>query len=164
MAFVAITSAEIATGEPTSTLTATKIKDNFDDHETRISGNESSVGTFAPIRFLVNGDSFRLGSLDGLVHERVNFDLTLSAARIVLLELGPAPGGTITVDCEFKRGVSAFATIFSSLPSTSTTTQFTVRSGTLSTTSLLAGDILRVNLDSAMSDLFSWVLELDYTV
>ena len=41
MAYTAITSGEIASGEPTSTTVLTKVKDNFDNHETRIEALEA---------------------------------------------------------------------------------------------------------------------------
>lgn len=164
MAYSAITSAEIEVGEPTKAELFTKIKDNFIDHESRISSLETGTGVFRPLEFQVLGEFFRRGAPQDLIlHTRLNFDLTLTAGRLILLDVGTA--GNLEIDVLFKRGVSAFASIFSVKPIiASPGTQFQVNAGTLGTTALLTGDIVALSISQAMTDCRGFIVQLDYGV
>jgi hypothetical protein len=148
MAFVTIASSAIATGEPVTNTLLTQIKDNEDDLNSRLSTVEGSNNIFAPLFFTIVGN----GQVkDGLMFWRVPFDITLLGARTQIMEVNGSVSGTFSIDIEKKTGAGAFGTILSSVISTSSGTLYTLNSGTLSTTALTAGDIVRINQDSVMT-------------
>ena len=56
MSYTAINSGEIESGKPVRADTQTKIKENFDDHESRILAVETGAATvYPPIILRVNG-------------------------------------------------------------------------------------------------------------
>lgn len=149
MAFSAITSGAITAGQPTTQELFTKIKDNFDNHESRLLDVESAVNSFLPIEFSVYGP-YTLNSAPstGVLYERLSFNFTALAARILIHTAGPS--GTLEVDIKLSRSGGAFATIFSTKPSVVYTAGDLALStnAVLSTTSFLAGDILRLDITS----------------
>lgn len=162
MSFSAITTGQIAAGEPISQDLLTKVKDNFDDHESRISGLASALAAFRPLTFHVTGEFYRAGVQSLLLFHRINFDCTLSAGRLVLLR--PGSSGTLTVDVLLKRGAGAWNSIFTVKPSiVGPGSAYDVANGTLGTVALLNGDLLGLSIDSAMVGCKGFLAELDYT-
>ena len=167
MAFTALSTADIQVGKPTKKELFDLIRTNFDDHETRITANEATANNPFPIRFEVLGDYSTLTTPAlGILYHRVNFDLTLTGAIIMIYEDGTA--GTVSTDIQMKRGAGAFATVFSTKPSVASTGgDFSVSSNAVfSTTDIDAADILRLDISSAMTgpDIDGFELILSYTV
>lgn len=161
MAFTAITSAQIGVGEPTAKELFQKVKDNFDDHESRLSAAETATNIFQPYSFEVLGTTGQSLVMDGLMHVRVPFNITLLGARLLILTAGSA--GTTTIDLEYKRGVAAFASILSApISATSASGSFYLASGSLAVSSLLAGDIVRLNVDAVQTQGKDFIVLLEY--
>lgn len=157
MAFTALTTAEVATGEPIAQ--GTKIKDNFDDLDSRLSDLE--VG-WRKIQFYVDSRWLTLSAATGILFDRLPVDATVTDAHIVLLDTGTS--GTLEVDLQYKRGAAAFASIFSTRPSlTSSAAQFDLSTNqVIGTSALQAGDIIRFDVVTAMTGNDSYLVELFY--
>ena len=150
MAFVAITAAEITTGEPVSTATHTKIKDNFDDHESRLVDLET-VG-YKPYRFEAitgwhsgTGHSgvLNVATYEGMFYDVMSSAITLTAVRVTAL--GTGGGSTNEANILLSTdGGSSFNTILSASIGISASA-FTTLSGTLTTTAISATDIFRLD-------------------
>lgn len=165
MAYTAITTAEITAGEPTTQDLFTKIKDDFDNHETRITNVELAVSSYRPLEYEVNGGYWGLTvPYTGLLYDRINFNMTLLAARLIIYQAGTS--GTTEVDVEYKRGAGAWTTIFTTTPSVAYSAGDLAIStnAILAVTSLEAGDLLRVNLDTVQQVAFGFKLQLEYEV
>lgn len=148
MAYTAFSTADIEAGDPVSQELWDLTRTNFADHETRISTNEAALANqFLPIQFLIIGGHWKAGTT-GLAFFRVQFDITLTDARLYLPQDGDS--GTTTVDVEVSAaGGGSFTTIFSSKPSlASGGGDHSLDQGTLSTTDIDAGELLRLDLDA----------------
>lgn len=162
MAFVSLNTAEIAAGEPTKQEIFDRIKENEDSLNTRVISVENALTNFRPIEFNVHGrmDEF-LPPIEELILERVNFDCTIVAARLITKEAGTA--GFHSVDIQMKRGANPWQSIFSALPSLSYLQgDYAVSvNQVLSTTSLLAGDFLRLDIISVQTEGESILVHLE---
>lgn len=166
MSFSALTSTEIATGKPTSNSLLTKVKDNFDDHESRIQVVESGGAvTYPPIIMRVNGKYYDLGATTGLLKTVTNFDLTITGVRIYVDNAGSS--GTLTCDIKVSSGGGAYTSIFTSLPSVahSDGDDAVSTNAILDATKvdLLAGDIIRLDTTSSQVQGTSFMVRIDYT-
>jgi len=153
MAFVALTNAETAAGEPTKQELFNKIQDNFDDHETRIGVVEGNTSDIVPVEFYYNGPGEDAPEQDGVLFWRVPFDVQWLGARVILFDDGTT--GTLDIDIESKSGVGAFTTILTgNITVANGGGDFTVTSGTIlgSNNTASAGDFLRVNVDNVIDD------------
>lgn len=152
MAFDTLTAAQIQVGEPIAQEILQKIKDNEDDHENRISDNETAVNTFLPIIFSIYGAYSPHIPIDGILHYRLNFAISILSARLLVIDDGAS--GTLECDIEYKRGAGAWTSIFATLPSIASgggdnvlsTNQ--VLSADVIANGLQEGDILRLNIDT----------------
>ncbi len=161
MSFTPITTGEIASGEPVASTTQTKIKENFDDHESRLGVVETASVTFVPIILGVNGVPF---VMDGVLKTTTNFSLTVTGIRILVDQAGSA--GTLEIDVQRKRGVGAWESIFTVLPSIA----YTAGDDALSSAGTLdvdvvdveAGDILRLDITSIQTDMRNFLVRIDY--
>lgn len=150
MAFTPLSSSMISAGKPTRQELFSLTKSNFDDHETRITSLEGSIGQAQPIDFAITGEVSQGYVQNGLLHHRVHQNITLLGVRLLTIDAGSA--GTIEVDVKYKRGANPFATIL-----TANITQafgagdYAVTSGTLGVTDLLLGDILRLDVVSVQT-------------
>jgi len=150
MAFTPINSSLIAAGKPTRQELFTLTKDNFDDHETRITSLEGSIGQSQPIDFAITGEVSQGYVQNALLHHRVHQNMTVLGVRLMTMDAGSA--GTIEVDVKYKRGANPFASILSA-----TITQafgagdYAVSSGTIAVPDLLLGDILRLDVLSVQT-------------
>jgi len=152
MAFTTLTSGEIAAGEPVKQELFQKTKDNFDDHEARIASTEAAVGFVEPITFgLLGPYPLKGNSQTGVLYYRLTNSITVLAIRLFIFQAGTA--GTTQVDVLYKRGANPFVSLFSTLPSVGFAAgNFGLSTdGVLSTTSLLSGDILRLDLTSVQT-------------
>jgi hypothetical protein len=162
MAFVAITSGQIAAGEPTAQDLFTKTKDNFDDHESRITTLETASNLYRPIEFNIVGPYSLAIIKDGLLHDLLRFDITV--LNVVLFIHTAGSSAFTTVDVEYKRGVGAWTSILSTPVSASYSSgNFFTVAGTLTTTALLTNDLLRLNVDGVQvgGDGFTVLIEYE---
>jgi hypothetical protein len=161
MSFTAISSGEIASGEPVAYTTQTKIKDNFDDHETRLLAIEAGSFSYAPIILRMNGV---YDVVDSILKTTINFDLTITGARLLIDEAGTS--GTTEIDIQVKSGVGAYASIFSTQPTSVYTDgdDFLSTDGVLDPTKveLVAGDIIRLDITSAQVAGSGFLVRIDY--
>lgn len=162
MAYTAITSTEIQASKAIKQELWQKVKDNFDNHETRIGTLEASLSNFRPIEFVLVGYLGDIGAKTDIMIDRVNFNITLNAARLIQQTAGSS--GTTEVDVLYKRGAGAFTSIFSTKPSlTSAAGNLAVSTNAvLSTTALLAADFLRFDLTSVQVGAQGIVLQLEF--
>lgn len=152
MAFLTITSGQIAAGEPTTQELFQTIKDNFDDHESRIGVVEGTIANYVPIDFTVVGAySNRTMPQTGVLYFLVPFSMTLTGAKIYLTTAGTA--GTLECDLLYKRGGAAYTTIFSTKPSLAYTAGDNAVSSNavFAVTSLEANDRLRFDITSSQT-------------
>jgi hypothetical protein len=164
MAFVPFTSTDIEAGDPVTQDLWGLVSDNFDDHESRIDDLETAVQTYPPIQFKVRGASSLYAPVTGVEYLRLFGNITLTSGRVFVFTAGSA--GTALVDIKYKRGASAFATIFSTPPSVAFGAGDYALStnGVLSVTALLAGDILRLDVTTAQTDCEEFDAYLTYNV
>lgn len=148
MAFTTIPTSIIESGDPVvQELWDTYVKDNLDDHESRIVGLEGGSNVvYQPHFWNVTGPYFVAVPLVNCGMIRLNFNLTVLAGRLLIKTAGSS--GSTEIDILYKRGVSAFTSIFSTKPSvTSASGNYAISTnGVLTVTSLLAGDILRMDI------------------
>lgn len=159
MAYVAITSGEITTGEPVSNTFLTKVKDDLADHETRLTANESAVATYVPIDFLIPGP----GKIEtGAAYWRVPFNINILGVRLLVIKAGAS--GTITIDMQKKSGVGAFGTILSSSVSAGFGSgDLFVSSGTLSVLTASAGDFIRLDISALQVGMVDAVVSFEFS-
>jgi len=152
MAFDPIDILEIESGDAVTQDLWNTVRLNFDDHESRITSLEGgSAVAYVPIFFPVEGPYAGQAPLDQLGFWRVPFNITVLAGRLWVLKAGS--GGTTEIDLLFKRGAAAFTSIFSSKPGIifSAGDLQVSSNGVLSTSSLLAGDFVRMDLTAAQT-------------
>lgn len=142
MAFDPIIAAEIESGEPNKQELWLKNKDNEIDLDARLTAIEASG--FMPIHFQLGGPISIFDLKTKIDIQRITFDITLLAGRVFVSFAGTS--GNTEIDILFKRGVAAWASIFSAKP----TVAFgagddSIGTGVLTVTSLLAGDLVRMD-------------------
>jgi hypothetical protein len=103
--------------------------------------------------------------LNGVMIERINFDINILSCRLLMGTAGSA--GTLSADLQYKRGVGAWTSIFSTPPSIAYTEgDFAISTNqVLSVTQLLIGDLLRLNISSGQTagTEFHMLLEFERT-
>lgn len=161
MAFSAITAGQIASGQPTAQELFTKTKDNFDDHEARISDLEAFATTTNPLVFTVQGMA---PIVDELSVMRVPYGILVTGVKLFVWQAGVS--GTITVDVERKVGAGAWATILSStIASAYTAGDYDlVNASGIAISNLTAGTFLRLNIDSMQVGTSGFQVIVEYTV
>lgn len=149
MAFTPLNLSEIAAGEPNKQELWTKLLNNQADFDSRIGAVENIQQL--PMFFRATGP-LDFGTLDTLIDiHRINFDITILAGRLLSITAGSA--GSNEVDMLFKRGAGAWTSIFTTKPVTAFGEgDLALNTGTLSVTSLLAGDLLRMDITAAQTD------------
>lgn len=165
MAFTSLTSGEILTGQPTSNTTATKIKDNFDNHEARLISVEGGGNvTYPPLIMRVNGHYDTLGATIGILKTVTNFALTITGIRIYIDEAGSS--GSTEIDLKFSRAGGAYTSVLNTKPSV----VFSAGNDAVSTNAILnssyvdleAGDILRLDTTSVQTGGRGFYVRIDY--
>jgi hypothetical protein len=164
MAYVPINASEITTGEPVTNTTQTKIKDNANNHETRILSLEGGGNTiYPPIILRVNG------TYNGCVYESIlkttlNFNLVITGIRLLIDTAGTS--GTTEVNLKYKRGAGSWVNILTTNPSVI----YSAGNDALSTNAVLntsnvnlqAGDIVRLDMISAQSGARGFLVRIDF--
>jgi len=162
MAFDALNNSEISAGEPTKQELWSKSKGNQDDHETRLQTLEASLNAFHPIHFFLNGAYGRFALRTKLDIQRIAVDLNLLAGRVYVETAGSA--GDTEIDILYKRGVGSWTSIFSTKPKVNFSAgNDSIGSGILSVTSLLAGDLVRMDMTAKQTNAenMSGILEIE---
>ncbi len=169
MSFIPLSTAEIATGEPVSNETATKIKDNFNNLDSRTTSLEGGGATvYPPIIMRVNGPYGELGDLalpaEKILKTTCNFNLTVTGVRILIDKAGIS--GSTEIDIKYKRGSSAWTSILNVRPtvnfsagddSTSVNAELNA-----SEVNLQAGDLIRMDILSAQLRASGMLARIDY--
>lgn len=162
MAYTPFNSTEVLPSKPNKTELWTKVKDNFDDHEGRLTSLESTGLNAFPIQFQVKGAHYLYGSLTGLATVRVVQNITLTSATLVIIDDGSS--GTLEVDVQRKPPIGSHATIFSTRPSivAGSGSHTVSTNAVLSVTSLSTGDFLRLDTVSVMTGCDEFYVQLTY--
>lgn len=150
MPFVAINSAVIESGDPVTQELWGLVQDNFDDHEARIVDLEGGGAIpFIPVEFECDGYVEDYAGTKFMGTWRVPFDIDILAGRLRIVKAGTS--GTTQIDFEYKRGANPWTSIFATKPSVSYLAGDNAIStnGVLNVLSLQAGDIVRLNIDTA---------------
>ncbi len=169
MSFTPITTAEITTGESVKNSTQVKIKENFENLDSRITSLEGGSSTvYPPIILEVTGAYGEPGDLtlpmDGFLKTTLNFNLTVTGVRILVDVAGVS--GTSEIDLKYKRAAGAYTSIFTTKPSVgyasgndSTSTNAVLNP---SQVNLQAGDILRLDISQAQFRASGLIVRIDY--
>ncbi len=169
MSFIPVTTNEIATGEPVSNNVQTKVKENLDNLNARVTTLEGGGSTvYPPIIMRVNGSYGESGDLAipavGLLKTTLNFNLTVTGARLIIDQAGIS--GVTEVDIEYKRGAGSWTSIFTTKPSVSytagndaTSTNAQLDAGQVN---LQAGDLVRLSISSVQARASGLMVRLDY--
>lgn len=165
MAFIPITTEEITTGKPVANTTQTKIKDNFDNHEDRITSLESGGAVeYQPIILSVQGYYGDLGTYTGAVITTIGFDIIVTGIRLIIKEAGS--GGTTACDLQVMPPAGSFATVLTTQPSVASSAgnYATSSNGVLdpAETTILAGSIVRLDITSSQSGGKGFIVRIDY--
>lgn len=147
MAFSALTLAQIAAKEATKQELFTKIKDNFDNHESRITSLESSSGNFQPIVWRVVGASYSISGTLPLMYFRAHFTFNITGSTLWVIDDGYF--GTVEVDVlKSTNSGASFTSIYTTRPQVPRGSgAFQEDAGVLNgVPSLNAGDYLKLDL------------------
>jgi len=162
MAFSAITSEQIAAGEPTSQPLFQKIKDSLDDHESRLTVTEAALGRLPPIDFNVLGLLNAPLAMTGAMTYRIDQATTLTACRLLVVTAGSS--GSVEIDVQYKRGAGAWTTVLTGpLSAGFASGSYFTANGTLAFQDLLPGDLLRLNINSVQVNMQDFSVFLERT-
>ncbi len=164
MSFNPLTSGEIASGEPVSTTTQGKVKENFDDHEERIEALEASVSDFLPLILSVRGPYAAFGARDNVIKTTSNSSFTITGVRLLIDIAGSS--ATTEIDIKRKRGGGSYESIFSTKPSV----VYSAGNDALSSNAVLdltkvdieAADILRLDITGVQVGGSGFVVRIDF--
>jgi hypothetical protein len=118
MAFSSISNLAIAVGSAIKAELWSKVKNNFDDLNTRLNNVEGSSSKIPIIKFFVlNGSQFSTGT--GLYYWESNDNFTITSAYVQIFEKGSLTG---TFEVDIKKSTTdlnstSFTTIFTTKPS-----------------------------------------------
>jgi hypothetical protein len=164
MSYSALTTTEVTTGQPASSSTFSKIKDNFSDHESRIETLEAGSSVdYPPIILTVNGYFGQSITLPGTIYTVTNFNLRITGAYVYIINCGGS--GTTEIDIQKGSG-GVYASIFNTRPSV----DFSAGNLAISTNSVIDGtagtfsasDVIRLDIISAQSLSENFFVRLDY--
>jgi hypothetical protein len=146
VAFLTIPASTIESGDPVTQELFGFVKDNFDDHETRLLSLEGGGNTsYVPGHWNVQGHYGQVGTFEGVGLIRIPFNITVLGGRVLCNKVGSS--GDTEIDFLYKRGAGAWTSIFSSKPSVNFGDgDYSIGSGVLDETSLLIGDLLRMDI------------------
>lgn len=169
MSYNSITNTEIASGEPVLNTTQTKIKENFENLNSRVSTLEGGGSVvYAPIILRINGSYGESGDLTipslGILKTTCNFNMIITGVRLLIDNAGVS--GTTQVDVQYKRGAGSWTSVFTTKPSVSyssgddsVSTNGVLDAGEVS---ILAGDLIRLNIDSVQARASGLMVRIDY--
>lgn len=169
MVFTPIQVSEIATGQPVSNETQTKIKENFENLHSRLTTLEGGGSTvYPPIIMRVNGYYGESGDLlipaNNLLTTTLNFNLTVTGVRLICEKAGIS--GQTVIDLKYKRAAGAWTSILTTKPSVS----FSAGDFATSTNAVLnpaevnlqAGDFISLSVDDAQKRASNLFVRIDY--
>lgn len=157
MAFTPINNAEIAVGNAVKKELFEKVKDNFDDHESRISALSLGAAPVVVFHFdVVNASS--ASTLTGLCHYEAIAAFTLTTVKVQIFETGSIVSGILEIDVKKSTtdlDDANFSSVLTTLPSIdfSTAVDYDSDLGVLDgvAQSVGAGDYLRLDVTSLPS-------------
>jgi hypothetical protein len=116
MAFVTIPANAIEVGDPITKDLFDKVKDNFDDHETRILSQETSQKRIELINCIF-GNAVSASTLTGLFDVNAPQDLTITECYVQIYEKGSL-GGELEIDIKVNStpNDTGMTSIFTTLP------------------------------------------------
>lgn len=164
MAFTSLTTDEISVGEAVKNSTLTKIKDDLDDLNTRVTALDLSIAE-APIVFRVSGYYSNLGSNErtAILETTCNYDLTITGVYVICDTAGSS--GTTEVDLKHNTSGS-FVTVFTTKPSVAysagndaVSSNAVLNSGAVNVS---AGKILQLSITSAQTGGKNFIVRVDY--
>lgn len=163
MVFESFNDTETNAGKPTKQELFKKLKNDFDDHETRIENVEAAAAAFIPLEFFVGGAYYGSSPAQEVLFERIKFNLTLTAVRLVIQHAGTS--GATEIDILYKRGSGAWTSVFTTKPSVDFSAgDYAVSTNAiLAVTDLLAGDLVRLDITSAQLLGEGFLTQLEYT-
>lgn len=156
MPFDSIDPAEIEVGKPIKKSLLQKIKDSLDDHETRITQNNTSLSGSAPIVMALQGEYATTydGDRAQILSTRVASDITITKISLVCISAGVS--GTTEIDILTNtKAPPAFTSVFTSNPSIGFGSgNGAVAVGALDSgnTNVDAGDVIALTLVSAQAE------------
>lgn len=164
MAFTPLNSSEIAAGEPVKQELWDTVKADLDDLNSRTVSVENGLTNYLPIKWQVYGrmDEYNVFPVEEVILDRQTFDITIVAARLITKTAGTS--GSNEVDIKLKHGANPWQSIFSTLPSN----LFSAGDGAvstnqvLSTTSVQAGDLLRLDLTSVQIEGEGIIVQIEF--
>lgn len=168
MPFSTIDPAEIEVGKPIKKSLLEKIKDSLDDHESRITSNNSALAGTAPIVMALQGEyaTTHDGERVQILTTSVDSDITITRISLVCLDAGIS--GTTEIDVLTNtKTPPAFTSVFTSNPSVGFGAgNGAVSVGTLDATNVNVddGDRIALTLVSAQAearDLYA-IIEYNY--
>lgn len=170
MSYSAITATEIEVGKPVKKSLFNKVKDNFDDHETRVNSLEAGASKIEVANFELGGyiDHYNLSELSSVAMHHANTAFTISELEVVIIDSPNAldSGGSAivssadgTLELELEKstdGGANFGTILSTRPQVidgengagSSSNDVANVSAILANSSVNSGDILRIKVTS----------------
>lgn len=161
MSFVSINAGEIESGDPVKATTLTKVKENFDDHESRLLTVEAANSAFPPIILRVNG-TYPVDA--NVLKTTANFSFEITGARLLIDTAGTA--GTTEIDIQRYRSGGSYESIYTGLPSVAfgAGNDAISSNGVLnaSKTDIEAGDILRLHTTSTQTGGIGYLVRIDY--
>lgn len=161
MVFNPLDSTEIEEGKPVLPSTQGKIKQNFEDHESRITQVEVR-NHLPPIILRVNGPYSLFGSpQSAVIQTAITKDLLITGVRLISDQAGS--DGTLTVNIRRIRGGSD-ESIFSTMPSlpASAGDDATSTSGVLNVFRTLEdGDLLELDIESVQTGGVGFMVRID---
>lgn len=167
--YKAINEAEIQSGNPITNDLLTKVKDNFENVDERLTSLETGGGqVFPPMLLSVKGDYGSEGTLTipatNLVKSTINFNLIITGVFLIIDQAGSA--GTTEIDLKYKRAAGSYTSIFTTKPSViySEGSDAISSNAVVSPTHgiLQAGDLLRLDITSAQKNASGLIVRIDY--
>lgn len=153
MSFVIIDSNKIKVGDPITKELWDAIKNNFDDIDTRVNNLAVSGSNVYIINEAVNFLSYKNSNSD-FWYYKVPVNMVITGMNVQLFSKDGISSGSFTVD--LQKGTSTDNSTFNTVLTSAVTFNFaidvsySVKSASLDPSSsiLLAGDVLRLNLSS----------------
>lgn len=151
MAYSPILDAEIPIGGPIQNPTLVKIQGNDAYFNTQIASLQSTIQNPEPLEFQIEGNAGPFVAMTGAAYKRIWAAITLTGGFLWIVDAGSS--GTMGIDIQLSHSGGSFASIFSTTPTVSYIAgNYAISSnGMLSTTSLVAGDVLRLDISAVQT-------------
>lgn len=165
MSWQIINNSEIETGQPVSSSTQSKIKNNLENLQDRITTLEGGGNTvYPPLTFRVNGNYTEdLTSFVNILKTTTNFNLTITGVRLLIDQAGSS--GKTEIDLLVKTS-SGYQSIFSTKPSVlASAGDDSISSNAVlnpALTNVLAGSLLRLDLVEGQTYGKNFLVRVDY--